>query len=369
MKSILFTIALLGVCAPSALAQELHQDLEETLQGEVLEILEAGERTILGTDTTHPYQEIRVEIIHGAREGEKLTFENDFIPLQVGDHFYFNAYTYIDGTEAYGVVNIDRSSALYLLLGIFVATVLAFGGWQGLRSLAALGGSILAILYILVPGLLGGWSPFAASALVAGVILFVAIFLTHGWNRESGVAFFGTMIAVAATGLFALFATSLTRLSGFAAEESVYLNLNTGGALDFTGLLLGAIVIGALGVLDDIAVTQAAVVSELRGAKPDAPGREIYQKAMRVGREHVGALVNTLFLAYAGAALPLLLLLYTSPTTLGLALNSEILATEIVRTISGSIGLILTVPIVTGLAVFFLKEGREGGSSHGHHHH
>ena len=228
--------------------------------------------------------------------------------------------------------------------------------------------SFVAILFILIPGILNGWNPLLASFLVAGGILFAAIFFTHGFNRESSVAFSGTMIAVVLSGLFAIFAVHITKLSGFAAEESVYLNFNTGGTLNFTALLLGAFIIGFLGVLDDIAITQAAVVTELYDTNPEISRIEVYKRAMRIGREHVGALVNTLVLAYTGASLPLILYFKLSPTGFGTTVNLEIFATEIVRIIVGSIGLILTVPIVTLLAVKYLK-GYKSKHAHHHHHH
>jgi len=179
------------------------------------------------------------------------------------------------------------------------------------------------------------------------------------------------MIAVLITGVLAILSVHGSDLSGFNVEESVYLNFNTGGTLDFTALLLGAIIIGVLGVLDDIAVTQAAVVAELFDSNKGMTRREAYKRAIRVGREHVGALVNTLVLAYTGASLPLFMYFYLSLATFGSSVNSELFATEIVRTIVGSIGLVLTVPIVTFLAVLYLKGYKPKHSqshSHGHSH-
>jgi len=338
-----------------ASAQVLHDDYQGTYHGKVLEIVNEEMREIPGTDTEHLFQTIQAEILDGPQKGSVITIENDYLELDAGDKFYFNHSVYLDGTEAYTVMNIDRKGALMILGLLFIFTVIIFGGWQGVRSLLALGGSFFAIFYILLPGLLHGWNPLFASALVAAGILFAAIFLTHGFNRESVVAYVGTMIAVVLTGLLAVLSVHGSDLSGFASEESVYLNFNTNGTLDFAGLLLGAIIIGVLGILDDIAITQAAVVTELFDSNKEMTRREAYTRALRVGREHVGALVNTLVLAYAGASLPLLMYFYLSPATLSATVNSELFATEIVRTIVGSIGLVLTVPIVTLLAVLYLK--------------
>lgn len=347
-------------------AQEIHDDYQGTWRGKVTEVLASEIKEIPGTDTEHLYQTIKAEVLDGPQKGKVITIENDYLELKKGDKFYFNYLVDINGTERYGITNIDRRSSLLLLVLIFVGVVILFGRWQGFRSLLALAGSFFAIFYILLPGLLHGWNPLLTSFLVASGILFVAIFFTHGFNRESLVAYSGTMIAVLLTGIFALFAVWMTSLSGFTGDESTYLNLGTKGALDFTGLLLGAIVIGILGVLDDIAVTQSAVVSELYDSNPNISKTEVYRRALRIGREHVGALVNTLVLAYTGASLPILLYFKLYDMNFDSVINLEIFATEIVRAIVGSIGLILTVPIVTLLAAIYLKGYK---SKHSHHHH
>lgn len=367
-NSIFFLLAFSALFFPNAItAQTLHNDYQGTWRGEVLEILNEEVREIPGTDTEHLYQNISVKILDGPQEGSVIEIENDYLELDKGDKFYFNYYVYLDGTEEYGVTNIDRKDSLIFLGLIFIFAVILFGRWQGVRSLLALAGSFLAIFYILIPGILNGWDPILASVLVASGILFAAIFFTHGFNRESLVAYAGTMIAVLLTGIFATFSIQITDLSGFSSEASTYLNFNTRGSIDFVALLLGAIIIGVLGVLDDIAVTQAAIVTELYTSNPEIKRMEVYKKAMRIGREHVGALVNTLILAYAGASLPLLLHAYMVSSSASMAINSELFATEIVRAIVGSIGLILAVPIVTLLAVIYLQNYKPK-HPHSHHH-
>jgi len=370
-KTFLF-FAFLCIVLPHAVgAQEVYDEYRGTWRAKVLEIVSEETREIPGTGTKHTFQSIQAEVLSGPIKGKIITLENDHLVLREGQKFYFNYNVYRDGSERYGFTNIDRRGSLLLLLCMFIIAVIVFGGWQGVRSLMALAGSFFAIFYILMPGLLHGWNPLLASFLVSSAILFVAIFFTHGFNRESTIAYGGTMIAVMLTGLFAVFAVHITSLTGILDDEAVYLNLNTQGALDFTGLLLGAIIIGILGVLDDIAVTQAAVVSELYDSNPNITRKEVYVRAIRVGREHVGALVNTLVLAYTGASLPVLLYLYSSPLNFETSVNLEVFSTEIVRAIAGSIGLILTVPIVTVLSVVYLKGHKSKHShshSHGHHH-
>jgi len=343
MKKYFYLLPLLAfflLASPlTGLAQEVFNEDRGIWHGKVVGVIDDEIRTIPGTDTVQLFQTIRVEVLDGPEEGETITIENDYLEMDVGDKFYFRHSVFIDGSEAYGVINVDRKGSLLLLIGLFVVAIVVFGGWQGVRSLFALAGSFFAIFYILMPGILGGWNPVLASVLVASIILFAAIFFTHGFNRESAVAYAGTMIAVFLTSLFAIFSVNITDLSGFASEASTYLNFNTRGALDFTSLLLGAMIIGVLGVLDDVAVTQAAIVTELYDSNPSISRAEVYRRALRVGREHVGALVNTLVLAYTGASLPLLLHFYTASSSLSMSFNTELFATEIVRTIVGSIGL------------------------------
>jgi uncharacterized membrane protein len=351
-------------------AQVLHEDLKGTYKGSVVEIIEEEERFVPGTETSHLYQTLEIEIKDGDRKGEVIVIENDFLELDEGDKFYFNHYQYIDGSEIYAVMNIDRKGSLLLLTSIFILSIIAFGGWQGVRSLISLLGSFLAIFYVLIPGILNGWNPMVSSLIVASTILFIAIFFTHGFNRESAVAYAGTMIAVLITTIFAIFSVGISDLSGFAADESVYLNFNTDGLLNFKSLLLGSIIIGILGVLDDISITQAAVVTELYNSDKSIKKKDVYKKAIRIGREHVSALVNTLVLAYAGASMSLLIYLHVSESSFLGSVNTELLATEIVRTIVGSVGLIMTVPIVTLLAVIFLKDYKsDKKNSHCHHAH
>lgn len=368
MKIKILTIIFSVLVPVFVFGQEVHNDYQGTWRGKVIEVIASEKREIPGTDTEHIFQTIKVEVIDGPKQGEVVTIENDYLELKKGNKFYFNYYLDINGVERYGIINIDRRSTLALLVIIFIGVIIWFGRWQGVRSLLALLGSFFAIFYILLPGLLNGWNPLVTSVLVASGILFGAIFFTHGFNRESAVAYIGTMIAVFITGIFAHFAVSITSLSGFTGDESTYLNLGTGGSLDFTGLLLGAIIIGILGVLDDIAVTQSAVVSELYDTNPEMTKKEVYSRAIRIGREHVGALVNTLVLAYTGASLPILLYFKLSEMNFSSVVNLEIFTTEIVRAIVGSIGLIMTVPIVTMLAVVYLK-GYKSKHSHSHHHH
>lgn len=353
----IFTFCFVFISAYKVDAVELVQDKIEIIEAKVLHVVSYEEEDIASTGIKDKSQKIEVEILEGDKKGNTLTIDNDYIMLEEGDKFFlYHSVDGISGREAYSVKDIDRRPTILLFILLFVIVVLVFSGKQGVRSLLGLLGSFFVITYVLIPSLLKGYPPILTSIVVATIILFLAIYFTHGFNRISTVAFTGTVLAVVITGVLAFVGVTLARFTGVVTEESFYLSLNTNGALDFTGLLLGGIMIGVLGVLDDIAVTQAAVVRELYSSASHLSHKDVYKKALGVGKEHVGALVNTLALAYTGASLPLLLLFSSANSNGFSVINQEIFATEIIRTIVGSIGLILTVPITTLLAVYMLKE-------------
>ena len=233
--------------------------------------------------------------------------------------------------------------------------MLYFGGKQGARALGSLVSSFLLIATVLLPGILNGWNPLLATFGVALLIIIFGSYLTHGWNRTTTAAVVGMLVTVLCTGFLAYVAVHAAKLSGFATEESTYLNINTRGVIDFQALLLGTILIGLLGLLYDAAIGQAVSVEELASAAEHLHREEITKRALRIGREHIGALVNTLAIAYVGASLPLLLLFYGDGGSGVLQIvNREVFATEIVRIVVGSIGLVLAVPITTLIAARML---------------
>jgi len=336
------------------LAQE--QAIPEMFRLKVLDITQEGERPIIGTDAKAFFQNIRGEVLSGEKKGDTIELENDRMRLRVGDTIFVRALEAPTGETFYTVDDVDRRNSLFFFVGLFMLLVIVFGGKQGIRALMSLAGSFFVIFYFLLPSILSGVSPLLVSAGVSIVILVIAIYFTHGLTRTSTAALLGTIVTICVTVLLALISVRATRLSGFTDDTSVFLNFNTAGALDFQGLLLGAIIIGVLGLLDDIAITQAAAVKEIFHVDASLSRKDVYARALRIGKEHVGALVNTLALAYTGAALPLLLLFYGSEASVFLIINREIFASEIIRTMVGSIGIILAVPITTGLAVLFLVQ-------------
>ncbi|MEK7575242.1 MAG: YibE/F family protein, partial [Patescibacteria group bacterium] len=298
---------------------------------------------------------LSVKILEGEEAGRIITLENDYAKLEVGDVFYLrHTIRAADASEYYSVDEPYRLPALLFFTILFVVLVLAVGGLQGIRGLLSLVGSVLVILYVLLPAFLAGFSPILVSILVSSCIIVIGSYITHGFNKTTSSAVLGMIVTVVITGILAMVAVSATHLTGFGSEEAVYLNLNARGTIDILGILLGGIMIGLLGVLYDVAIGQAISVEELHQIAPHVSRRKIFTRAIRIGREHIGALVNTLAIAYVGASLPLLLLFSQSDSSISMILNREIFATEIIRILVGSSGLVLAVPITTLLAVLML---------------
>jgi uncharacterized membrane protein len=246
-----------------------------------------------------------------------------------------------------------RSSGLLWVSGIFAVLVLLVGWGKGLRSIAGTAFSLLVIFGFVVPRILAGDDPLLVSLSGALVLLTVSTYLVFGWNMKAHAAVAGMLLSLVVTGLLASAFVEWTRLSGFGSEETTYLLVELGPGVNLRGILLGGIIIGALGVLDDICVGQSSAIFELARANPNLSGAELFRRSLNIGRDHISASVNTLVLAYVGASMPLLMVFSIYQEPLVRRLNREPIAEEIVRTLVGSIGLVLSVPI-TGLIASYL---------------
>jgi uncharacterized membrane protein len=260
-----------------------------------------------------------------------------------------------DGGVAWYVNDIERDGPLLLLTAVFLVAVLVFGRWQGLRALVGLALTLGVVVTFVVPALLAGRDPVAVALSAAVVIMAVTLYLTHGVRAKTTAAVMGTLIALALTVGLSWAFIELASLTGLSDEEARLASVSVGG-LSLRGLLLAGIIIGTLGVLDDVTMAQSSTVFELRRADPQAGFGRLFGGAMAVGRDHVAATINTLFLAYAGASLPLLILFSSSPDPLPVIASSEVVAVEIVRTLVGSIGLMASVPVTTALASWLARD-------------
>lgn len=278
---------------------------------------------------------------------------------KVGDKVMVSEVKNIDGATDYYIVDLVRSGYLFWLALIFAVVIIIIGKKKGVKSLISLVISFFVIIKFIVPKIISGSSPLVVGVLGALIILAIIIYLTEGWNRKSHIAVVSVFLSLVATFILSWIFTHLTRLTGLAQEEATFLLGANNGTVDFRGLLLTGILIGTVGVLDDVIVGQVESVRQIRKANPNLTSTQVYKSAYEVGNTHLGAIVNTLFLTYAGVSLPLLLLFYLNPTGLvsfSQVVNNEMIATEIVRTLVGSIGVALSMPISTFLATIWMKD-------------
>jgi uncharacterized membrane protein len=269
----------------------------------------------------------------------------------------------------YSLYDFERRTPMLILVALFVAVVLVFARWRGALSLAGLAISLALVLLFVVPSILDGNSPLLVAVVGSMAVALTTIPLAHGRGPKSLSALLGTAVSLILTALLALLFTNLTHLTGLSSEEAIFLQIGNAD-VSLQGLLLAGIVIGALGVLDDVTISQASTVLALRRANPALAFRGLFRLALDVGRDHVSATVNTLVLAYVGAALPILLLFSAADLGVSEAVNLEVVAKEIVATLVGSIGLITAVPITTALASLLAlsvePDALEAGDGHAH---
>ncbi len=279
--------------------------------------------------------------------------------LEVGDEVFLAAIDAGDGTFLYNYADRDRTLLLWVLALLFAGSVVALGRMRGAAALLGLGISLLILLGFIVPAIIAGEDAVFVALVGGSAIVLVALYLAHGYTPLTHVAAVGAFAALALTTFLSWGVVELAHFTGLADETSYYLLLIPG--FDVSGLLLAGIVLGAIGALDDVTVTQASAVWEVQQANPTLGSDELFASGLRVGRDHIASTVNTLLLAYAGAAMPLIILYTLSGQPIASISSSELVAVEIVRTLVGSIGLVAAVPITTWLAA---RHAAENSTNH-----
>lgn len=266
-------------------------------------------------------------------------------------------------------IDFERKSRLWVLVALFAVAIIALGGLVGVRALVSLVGSLGILIVFTLPSILEGHNPVVVALVGSSAVAIIALYLTHGFNHLTTVALLGSFASLAITGLLAWFFIEFTALTGLQDENAASFQVGA-NAVNLKGLLLAGVVIGTLGVLDDVTVTQASAVSEIHNANPEHGFGRVYSSALKIGRAHIASTVNTLVLAYAGASLPLLLLFTQAQQPLGQILNAEVVSVEIVRTLVGSIGLVAAIPVTTALAAFVVcnEHAEADHPDHDHEH-
>ena len=363
MAVLAILLALSGPSLAVADSDEANQPQDEILPAVIGYVVEQRETQAMGHPQIH--QKLELIVSRGPRRGEVIIVEQTLhafsgqAPYKAGDRVYVNESHDVDGRPAYYIVGYDRSGTLLWMALLFVALVVLVGRKRGASSLVGMALSFVIIFALVLPRIVAGQNPMTVAILGTALAMPPSYYLAHGLNRKTTVALAGSLAGLILTGTLAVLFVEVAHLTGYASGEAGFLQTMRPGELDIKGLLLAGMVIGVLGVLDDITVAQAAIVEQLRAANPSLKWRQLYSRAMQVGQDHIASMVNTLVLVYAGAALPLLILLSDRSLSLAYVLSHEVVAEEIVRMLVTSMGLVAAVPITTLLASLVMILGYE----------
>lgn len=328
---------------PSPLASSFEDT--QTMQARILRVI--------SSDPATSVQKLELEIVSGPLRGERAEVEqglyepsSEAVIYRPGDQVLVDVAANDEGEHAFGILDFVRTDALALLAALFVGFTILVSGWKGIRSLIGLLFSFIVLVWFVLPRVLEGQDAVLVTVVGSFSLLAVTLYLTLGWSLKTHTALLSVLFTLLVIGLLSSFAISITRLNGGGSEDALML-LASGTQINLRGLLLAGMIIGTLGVLDDVVVTQVSTVMELAEANSTLSWRELYRRGMNIGRDHISATVNTLVLAYVGAAMPMLLLFQLYPEAWNVTINRGFVTEEIVRTLVGSLGLIAAVPITT----------------------
>ncbi|OIJ15642.1 hypothetical protein BKP35_01210 [Anaerobacillus arseniciselenatis] len=341
-----------------------------TTEGKVLEILERNTDMDPFSGVEMEHHVVKLKITSGEYKGDVIVAESYNYPgdgrgygnfqLKENDRVFVQI-QFEDGLViAADITDYKRDRSTILLVGIFIALLVIFGQKQGFKSILTLGFTLFIIFKFMVPYLFAGYHP-VLLAIVTGAIVTAVTFVTvSGFSRKTLAALAGTVGGLASAAIISIIFSNAMKLTGFHGEEERMLQLfHNEVNIDFQGLLLAGIIIGALGAVMDVAISIASSMDEVKKADPTIKAKQLFQSGMNVGKDIMGTMANTLILAYVGAALPLLMLLYAYENTFSELIHMEFLVVEILRTVAGSIGLILSIPITAFVGAFFIKSTRK----------
>ena len=338
----------------------------DTVRAQVTQIIEEGEIDMGGRMQT--YQIARVNILDGEYASiimeidyGKRQIRSDDYDLSVGDKVVVSISKTPENVINAYFVDFVRTTPILWLTGIFAVSIILISRWKGVRALLSTVFSLYIIIGYIIPHILVGEDPLTVSIIGSIILLGVTLYLTYGWTLKTHSAVISMILVLLLTGALSALFVLFTKLNGTGDENVMFLMQLMETPINLRGLLLGGMIIGALGVLDDLVTTQASAVFELHHANPNFKFRDLFNSAMRIGQDHVAATVNTLVLAYAGASLPMLLMFSLARGDYGYLINFSFIAEEIVRTLVGSLGLIAAVPLTTAIAIFFATRAESLG--------
>lgn len=302
------------------------------------------------------------EVVSALWSNDTTTTRN--FRVATGDNLIISCISQGEEEESCSIVSQQRTKPLVVLLGIFILVIWFITRQQGIRAILAMAIGLGIILWGIVPAIIAGYSPLLVSLLGGILIIVPTLYMSHGFRAKSHIALLSIAAMTLVIGVLAYVFSHSLQLIGMNSEETLYLERN----IHLPQVLLGAIILGTLGAVDDLALTQISIVNELYHSNKSLSSTSLYQRAMRIGQDHIASVINTLFLAYVGVSLPLLLLMEQTQLPAFVAIQQEQVATEILRTAVGTIGLILVVPLATYLASLIITRSPHLFPTEDHHH-
>lgn len=308
------------------------------------------------------YQKFDFRVTSGSLDGEVVRVTNGELGnvrterYEEGDELIVGYGENLDDEEYFYVIDYVREKWLLGLLLVFVVVAVLTTKKWAVTSLVGMAFSFLVVFRVILPMIIDGFDPVWAAIGGSALIIPVTFYLSHGFSRKTNAAILGTVVSLILIGWLSKWLMEMAHLTGLASEEAGFFLIESGGGVDMKGILLAGIIIGSLGVLDDVTISQAAIVAELKKTDKGLRMKDLYKKAMRVGNDHITSMINTLVLVYTGAAMPLLLLFISGGLSFSEVINYEVVAEEIIRTLIGSIGLVLAVPITTVIAAKWMRK-------------
>jgi uncharacterized membrane protein len=360
----IFSFSFLLLSKQQTQAQEFEE--QKIIEGIVIDIKETGKETAF--DKLEPYQILKIEFTNSDRKGQTVEVKNSaafadvtaqFENYKINDKLRIYSGHDFEGNEVNAVAGRIKRTGIISLMIIFIIAVLAVGRIWGALSIIGLGISFLVIFKLIIPLIISGSDPVVAALIGSLIIIPATFYVSHGFNKKTHVGVVATLISLAFTGILAVYFVDKIHLTGFASEEAGFLQVERQGSIDIRGILLAGIIIGTLGILDDVTIGQASVIKQIKQAKPSINFTTLFKRGMEVGQDHISSMVNTLVLVYSGASLPLLLLFFDSEKTFLDIIEYELIAEEIVKMLVGSIGLVLAAPLATIMAAYIFSRDKE----------
>jgi uncharacterized membrane protein len=350
-------------------AQNQFPESKTTLEGE--EILNAKitkvikEEEMMFDNREYLIQDLEVLVTSGSVKNRQVQVKTSLTPkfkdikFKKGEDILIGYVTIGRNTESFYLIDYSRTKPLFIVFALFIFLSIIVGGSRGFYSLLGMAISLVILVVYILPLIINGANPFYALSL--GVVLMIPtlFYISHGFNNKTTVAVVGTMVSLIITVVLAKVLTDAAHLTGIIFPEIETLLYSKNGEIDLKGILLAGIMMGSLGVIDDVSMTQASIVNELHNADPKKELKELFKNAMNVGRDHIGSVVNTLILVYVGGSLSTLLLFTQFPRPLNVLLNNEVIALQLAISLVGSIGLIIAIPITTFFAAWIITKHKK----------